>query len=460
MTENQIAIADGQIRTWRRRALLFGALTAAQLVGMLLVFLLFGGWAETWRLTQDVLFWFAAGSLLVFLLIVIVRYVVLLGAAFLQFQVGEGERSPQPPEELDEGSLPLVSVIVPAYNEEKVIAASIASLLRLDYPRYEVIVVDDGSRDATYLRAIEAAALADGQVRVLTQPNAGKAAALNAGIEASLGDHVFCMDADSTIAPGTLKAMVRHLLAEDDVGAVAGSVKVVNTGRLLTRLQAIEYVQGLNIVRQAMGWGQVVNIIPGPVGMFRKKAMYDVGGYDRDTFAEDCDLTLKLLHRGWRVKYEPEGKAMTEAPETLSALLQQRYRWTRGIIQAVTKHREVLWHPRRNPVHAGVLWYMLFEALLWPIMNVAANLMLLYVAWAFGVSSLMFVWWLMLTALDVAITLLVVGMEEEDIGLVPYAALYRVFFILIVDVCKVFATLEEFLGVGMTWGKLVRLGRI
>ncbi len=443
---------------WRRRARRYALLTALQLAAIAALFATVGDAQATWALTRDVVFWGAMGALLFFLLNVILRYLALLGGAFLAHQA----RALRPPRERRrDDRLPLISVIVPAYNEAEVIEASIRSLLRLDYPHVEILVVDDGSRDTTAARARRVAEEAPpGRVRVVSQPNGGKATALNTGIRESRGDFVLCMDADSTLAPESLRHAVEHLVDDPALGAVAGAVDVANAGRLLTRLQALEYVQGLNIVRQAMGWAGVVNIIPGPVGLFRKRALYDVGGYDADTFAEDCDVTLKLLVRGWTITYEPRARAATEAPETLRALFQQRYRWTRGILQAVRKHAGLLTRPLRHPIQSLVLWYMVFEALIWPAMNLMANAVLLYLALAHGVSATLVVWWLMLTLLDLAISLFAVSMEEQSLRLVPHAIVYRMFFSLAIDTCKVLATLEEVMGLGMRWGKLARLGRL
>lgn len=447
------------IEPWANRFRFYKRWAIALLVLMTLYFIVFGGFSDTMEFVRDASFWGAMASIGLFLIILIVRYAVLMGLSYFAFRDEDSGDVPEI-EDLDNASLPFISIIVPAYNEEMVIDASIASLLELDYPRYEVVVVDDGSSDRTFAAARAAAGLAPGRIRVLTQVNSGKAMALNHGIQQARGEFVFCMDADSRIAPLSLKAAIRHMLADVGVGAVAGAVKVANANSILTRLQGLEYLQGLNIVRQAQGWAHLVNIIPGPAGLFRKAAWRDAGGYDGDTFAEDCDLTIKLLMRGWRVKYEPKVQAVTEVPEKLGALFQQRYRWTRGIIQAVNKHSAVLRHPRGNWVNAFVLWYMLFETLMWPIMNLLANIMLLYIALGYGVSSILVLWWLLLTLLDVSITLLAVGMEDEDAAYIPYAVFYRLFFTLIIDVCKVFATIEEFLGVGMSWGKLTRLGRL
>ncbi len=386
-----------------------------------------------------------------FMCLLIIRYIVLMWFSFLD-QVEEITKR-------DTAYLPEVSIIVPAYNEGRVIQASIRSLLEQDYPFYEVLVVDDGSTDDTYIRAGEMEGKHSRvRVRALTKRNGGKASALNLGITASSGELVLCMDADSKLNPDALRRAVRHFV-EPEVGAVAGNVKVVNRNNALTRLQALEYVEGLNMVRRAQAFFRSVNIIPGPLGVFRRRVLREVGGYGEDTYAEDCDLTLKILERGWRIRYEPEAIAFTEAPESIHDLIKQRYRWTRGVLQAVGKRMHAFVEPRNWGLTLAV-WYLSFEGLVWPIVNVAAQLFLIYVAAAYGYGTLLLLWWLQLTVLDLVAALYCIVVEEERLSLVPYAILYRLSFALILDVCKLAAAVEEVFSVEMSWGKLERKGRI
>jgi len=164
---------------------------------------------------------------------------------------------------------------------------------------------------------------------------------LNAGIRLSKAEIVLCMDGDSQLSPDSVKLAVRHF-SNREIGAVAGNVKVLNRGKLFTDLQALEYIEGLNMARSAQSFVRLVNIIPGPIGFFRKKAIEEAGFYSSDTFAEDADLTLKILANGWKIYYEPNSISFTEAPAKLQQLLKQRYRWTRGIIQSIRKHKNYL----------------------------------------------------------------------------------------------------------------------
>lgn len=355
---------------------------------------------------------------------------------------------------------PFVSIIVPAFNESEVIQSSMASLLELRYPYYEIIAVDDGSTDGTYEKMKQFEGDHYGvKVSVFQKENSGKADTLNYGIRRSKAPIVVCMDSDSRLTPEALRYAVRHF-ADKHVGAVAGNVKVINRHNIWTKLQALEYIEGLNIVRKAQAFFRAVNVIPGPIGIFRRAAMEETGGYDNDTFAEDFDLTVKILANGWKIHYEPKAIAYTEAPEELLDVIKQRYRWSRGILQALRKQKRLLVRSEGVITTPLSLWYMIFEGLVWPAMNIFANLFFVWIALIYGMTKLLVMWWLLLTILDLLIAVHAIMMEKEDIGLAFYAVFYRFFYILIIDVTKVFATLEELVGLDMSWGKLARKGRI
>lgn len=390
-------------------------------------------------------------SLVIFLGILLIRFFTLLWFGFLQHAERDiqGDRT--------DVQLPPVSVIVPAYNEGTVLERAIQSLLRLDYPEYEVLIIDDGSPDDTLATAAALEGVYDGvPIRVFTKPNGGKATALNLGIANSRHPFILCMDADSIVEPQLLRRALPHF-EDPTVGAVAGNVKIENRDRLITRLQALEYIEGLNMPRRAQGFIAAVNIVPGPVGVFRREALTDVGGYDTDTFAEDADLTLKLISSGWKIVYEDQAVAWTQAPENWLDLVQQRYRWTRGILQAIRKRKWLLIKPVPDfPLWLSVL-EMGFEAVVWPIMNVYAHLFFAIVALLFGMGELLLYWWILLTLLDLVAALVTVSMEEEQLSLVPLAVVYRVFFILFLDVTKSFAATEELFRFGMDWDQVRRV---
>ena len=434
---------SGQTPIWKSLIVVF--VTVGLTVGFVIAALIVGPDIQTLVVRAVVV------MLVIFLTILFLRYFALLWFAYL----GHAERNVLGMKELHE--LPPVSIIIPAYNEGPVIERALTSLMKLDYPEYEVVVVDDGSTDDTLRIASEwEGQRGPGEFRVVTKPNGGKASALNAGIAVSKHPLVFCMDADSYLEPRTILEGARHFV-DPAVGAVAGNVKVENRGKLITKLQALEYIEGLNMPRRAQGFVSAVNIVPGPVGLFRREALEEVGGYDTDTFAEDADLTLKLMSAGWRVEYEDQAIAWSEAPERWRDLAQQRYRWTRGILQAIRKRKGLFLRPFPDfPLWISTV-QLGFEALVWPVMNVFAHLFFAIVALLFGAGELIVYWMILLTLLDLVAALVTVSMEEESLSLVPMALIYRFVFILFLDVVKMFATIEELFRLDMGWGKLERV---
>ena len=238
---------------------------------------------------------------------------------------------------------PKVAVLIPAYNEEKVIERTVRAALNSDYSNLRVIVIDDGSRDRTLEVARRAFAReeAHGKVLILTKANGGKAAALNYGIEHIQDAELFVgIDADTIIAGDAISRLVPHFI-NPKVGAIAGNAKVGNRVNLWTRWQALEYITSQNFERRALDVLGAVSVVPGAIGAWRVSAVREAGGYQLDTVAEDADLTMALLRRGYRVEYEDMALAYTEAPTNANGLMRQRFRWSFGILQAVYKHSGV-----------------------------------------------------------------------------------------------------------------------
>lgn len=239
---------------------------------------------------------------------------------------------------------PKVAVLIPAYNEEKVIERTMRAALNSNYRNLRVIVIDDGSRDRTLEVAREAFANeeAAGRVLILTKQNSGKADALNYGIEHIGEAEIFVgIDADTVIAPDAISRLVPHFI-DPKVGAIAGNAKVGNRVNLWTRWQALEYITSQNFERRALDVLGAVSVVPGAIGAWRVSAVREAGGYHTDTVAEDADLTMALLRLGYRVEYEDLALAYTEAPTNANGLMRQRFRWSFGILQSVYKHRKVV----------------------------------------------------------------------------------------------------------------------
>jgi cellulose synthase/poly-beta-1,6-N-acetylglucosamine synthase-like glycosyltransferase/peptidoglycan/xylan/chitin deacetylase (PgdA/CDA1 family) len=234
---------------------------------------------------------------------------------------------------------PRVAVLIPAYNEEKVIVRTIRSVMMSNYKNIRVVVIDDGSKDNTYQAAVNAypADIASGRLTVLTKPNGGKADALNFGLSKIREEIYIGIDADGVIAHDAITNLVSHF-ADPKIGAVAGNAKVGNRVNLWTRWQALEYITSQNFERRALDLFDVVIVVPGAIGAWRTRAVKEGGGYHTNTVAEDADLTMNLLEQGYSVIYEDRALAFTEAPVDMDGLMRQRFRWSFGILQAVFKH--------------------------------------------------------------------------------------------------------------------------
>lgn len=238
---------------------------------------------------------------------------------------------------------PPITVLIPAYNEEKVIAKTVRSLLSSDYPgSMEIFVIDDGSTDAT---AATVLAIPDRRVRLIRQKNAGKAHALQNGVEQSASEFLIFVDADTQFE----KDAIRHLVTacqNPKVGAVSGHARVGNLQTFLARCQDLEYVCGFNLDRRAYAAWNCITVAPGAISVVRKSAIQAAGGFSYETLAEDTDLTLSIHKADYRIEYQPEAVAHTEAPETYSALARQRFRWAYGTLQCAWKHRDIIFNPR------------------------------------------------------------------------------------------------------------------
>jgi cellulose synthase/poly-beta-1,6-N-acetylglucosamine synthase-like glycosyltransferase/peptidoglycan/xylan/chitin deacetylase (PgdA/CDA1 family)/spore germination protein YaaH len=246
----------------------------------------------------------------------------------------------RPVPEVVGGFLPRVAVLIPAYNEEKVIVRTIRSVLNSDYPHLRIIVIDDGSPDRTSEVAREAYPdeIAAGMLTILRTVNGGKAEALNFAVSDLKEEFYVGIDADTVIAADAVSKLVAHF-ADPQIGAVAGNAKVGNRVNLWTRWQALEYITSQNFERRALDLFDVVTVVPGAIGAWRTEAVRQGGCYPVNTVAEDADLTMNLLEQGYKVIYEDRALAFTEAPATARGLMRQRFRWSFGTLQAVYKHQ-------------------------------------------------------------------------------------------------------------------------
>jgi cellulose synthase/poly-beta-1,6-N-acetylglucosamine synthase-like glycosyltransferase len=357
---------------------------------------------------------------------------------------------------LQSPATPGVTVIAPAYNEQETIVQSMRALLLLNYPQFEVICVNDGSKDETLRRAIDAFDLVEapmavggelpsarvrGIYRSLThsefvmvdKENGGRADALNAGINAARHPLICLIDADSLLEPNALTQAVLPFLESPDTAAVAGIIRVVNgctveAGRVvdvrvpsnwIARFQVVEYLRAFlagRVAHSAMG---ALLIVSGAFGVFRRRDLVEVGGLDHRTIGEDMELVVRLHRRfrergvPYKVVFLPDPVCWTEVPESRRILGSQRNRWQRGLLQVLTQHQAMIGRPRYGVIGLFAMpYYVLFEAA-GPVIEVSGYLVTV-VAVALGLLNVEYAWLMFLLSVvyGTLISLAAVALEE------------------------------------------------
>ncbi len=359
---------------------------------------------------------------------------------------------------------PKVSIIVPAYNEEVSAVSTIESLLQQDYPDFDIVFVDDGSADKTFDKVSEAFR-GNPRVKVFTKTNGGKASALNFGIGHSEAEFVVCIDADTQLQRNAVSELMKRFIHQE-VGAVAGNVKVGNEINMLTNWQSIEYITAQNFDRRAFDLLDCITVVPGAIGAFRKDAILIAGGFTTDTLAEDCDLTMRLHRNQYIVKNCSSAVAMTEAPETLKGFLKQRFRWSFGIMQSFWKHRDAVFNPAYKNFGMIALPNILIYQILLPFLAPLADLILIISLVAAGMGIIdagllhVLFYYLVFTLVDMAGAALAFAFEKADyrklLWMLPQRFVYRqlMYYVLIKSIRQ--AAKGEMQG----WGKLKRTGNV
>ncbi len=361
-----------------------------------------------------------------------------------------------------------VSVLIPAYNEAKVIAASIRQILASTHRKLNIVVVDDGSADGTSAVVREKFA-GDERVRLITTQNGGKARAINLGLAHAEGDIVVVLDADTQFEPQTISSLVRWF-ADPAIGAVAGNAKVGNRINVLTRWQALEYVTAQNLERRALATLGCITVVPGAVGAWRREAIAKLGGFPSNTLAEDQDLTIMVQRAGYKVLFDQEAIAWTEAPDTISGLAKQRFRWAFGTLQCLWKHRRVSLNPRYGAlglVAMPQVWmFQIALALVSPLIDLALVYQILrtladYLQHGeqFNSSNLMITatYYAVFMTVDLTAAMIAFFLEKkEDRSLLWWLVLQRFGYRQIMYYVVVKSVLRALQGRVVGWGKLER----
>ncbi len=366
----------------------------------------------------------------------------------------------------------LVSVIIPAFNEAVVVERTINSVLNSDYKKLEVVAVNDGSTDNT-LHVLELCKNKDSRAKVVDKPNSGKAASINLGLQKAKGEIVVIIDADTIFTRKTITKLVSHF-SNDEIGAVAGNVKVGNRINWLTKIQSVEYITSQNLDRRAFGLINAITVVPGAIGAWRKDLVLRLGGFATDTLAEDADLTYAILEAGKRVVYEDEALAFTEAPETLNNFIKQRFRWMFGTIQVIYKHIDICFSFRQPGLGwiaiPQVIIFQIIFPILAPLLDLTA-LVTLSTGWINShLHSEVFSWtnaviqlrfYLLFLVLDLVAGVLALILEgEERLWDLGWLFVQRLFFRQIMYVISFKSFLAIIEGKLVGWNKFGRSGKV
>ncbi|WP_172373569.1 glycosyltransferase [Sporosarcina jiandibaonis] len=352
-------------------------------------------------------------------------------------------------------STPSVSVIIAAYNEEKVINRTIESILKSDYPNLEVIVVDDGSTDQTSL-VVSREYETNENVLIYNKKNGGKASAINLGVKQAKGDILVAIDADTVVTADSISMLIRHF-DDETIAAVSGNVRVGNRENLLTAWQHIEYVTGFNLEKRGFATLNCVPVVPGAFGAWRKQVVEKLDYFCKDTLAEDTDMTLKILRQGYKVVIDEQAYAYTEAPKTIKDFLKQRFRWTFGTLQCFWKHKKAFGGIKHKSLGfialPNMLLFQFIVPFFGPILDV---LFLLGILAGYAQKSILIFGSYLLV--DFLVCLVAFRMEKLSFKPLIFLFLQRIFYrylLLWVTWKSIFAALK---GTRVGWGKLKRTG--
>ena len=366
-----------------------------------------------------------------------------------------------------------VTVLIPAFNEERVIEHSVRRVLNSRDVRLEVIIIDDGSTDRI-LDVVERAFGTDDRVRVLSVANGGKARALNYGLKLASSEIVVALDADTQFEPSTIARLVRWFANDERLAAVAGNAKVGNRVNIVTKWQALEYITAQNLERRALSQLSAMTVVPGAVGAWRKSAVEQVGGFSSDTLAEDQDLTIAVQRAGWHITYDQAAIAWTEAPQSVRQLARQRFRWAFGTMQCMWKHKRIIVDGRpRGLALVGLpqtILFQVFFALISPIIDFALIVSIVSTAMSIhehgytstsGDLGRMAFFWLLFAAIDLTAGLIAFALERRErwslvAWMIPQRFVYRQIMYYVV----IKAVVQALRGPRVGWASIARSGEV
>ena len=466
----------------------------------------------SWALARTAVEWYA-GFILVFFFAINSYYLVLTVAGFWRtLRVFKEVRRPDQRRLLRSPLTPPISLLAPAFNEEANVVDNVRSLLQLDYPLFEVILINDGSGDRTLSRLVDAFDLKPSarsfervlpcktirgvyesatfpSLVVVDKENGGKADALNAGLNLSFYPLFCAIDADSILEPDALLRLVRPFIDAPGVTIAAGGVVRVANGceieggrvhsvrlprRPLPLIQIVEYLRAFLFGRMGWSTGNSLLVISGAFGLFEKKAAVLAGGYATDSVGEDMELVVRM-HRyrrerkqRYRIGFVPDPICWTEVPRTFRVLRRQRTRWQRGLIDTLVRHRAMIGRPRYGTVGMVSLpGFVVFE-MLSPLVELSGYILLPFL-WALGLLSLSGAWTFFVLAIMYMVLVSSLAVLLEDIAFRRYPSVLDLGRLLIGAVLENFGFRQltvwwrvrafwEYLRGDLSWGAMERKG--
>lgn len=351
---------------------------------------------------------------------------------------------------------PTVDILLPMYNEEKVVIKTIKNLLAIDYEKYSIIVIDDGSSDKSYA-LVDTHFAGNPKVKLLRQANAGKSVALNQAVKASMSDIVVTIDADTWVRSDAIEKIVAYF-NEENVAAVAGHIKVGNRVNLLTEMQYYEYIAIWDNDRVLSDTINGILVIPGALGAFRRSVIEAVGGFKSEMIAEDTELSLRLLKNNYVLRNARDAVAYTEAPDNLKMFFRQRVRWTTGLTQGLLKHNRILFG------HANRFLPYLVLPMTW-CFRVIFPFFLALIDFYFLFSILFlkhyeaFAWWSAIVVTEAVTHYIILTNNNERVGVAKLVLMQRLYRYLLF--CNYwFILLRWFNGTLFHWNKVTRKGNV
>lgn len=347
-----------------------------------------------------------------------------------------------------------VSILVPAYNEEQTIGKTLNALQNSEHKRFEALVINDGSTDRT-AEIVQKYVESDNRIKLINKDNGGKATALNLGMKMAKYKIVVTIDGDTILQSQTIDELIKPF-SDKKVDAVCGNVEVGNVCNTLTAFQALEYITAQNFDHNALEEVNAINVVPGATGAWKRDRVLEIGGYEDDTLTEDADMTIRLLAAGGKIVYAHNARSYTEAPQTLSALAKQRFRWSFGTFQCLGKHYKLFFHGRVGWISLpNIFIFQIIFPLLAPIGDIVFLILLLN-----GSFGIIFWSYLFFTGMELVSSMYAFIIDKKPKWLLLMVFIQRFYyrqFLYITIMRAIYATLR---GNHQSWNKLERLGTV